>query len=95
MYRDPGPGKVGYPLRSCWLSLAHYQTLRRRTRSSAPTPEDISATLANKVTAPASGGPPVLGNAVAVAVVVAVAVAVAVAVGLAVAVAVGLAMPPP
>jgi hypothetical protein len=54
----------------------------------------MSARLAAKVTGSTSGGPPLLGSAVAVA--VGLAVAVAVAVGLAVAVAVGLAvMAPP
>ena len=78
-------------------AIACYETLRR-TRTSAPTPEDISARLANNVTVPTSGGPPLLGSTLAVALVVAVAVAVvvamAVAVGLAVdiAVAVGLAV---
>jgi hypothetical protein len=54
----------------------------------------MSVRLATKVTGPTSGGPPLLGSAVAVAVGLAVAVAVGLAV--AVAVAVGLAvMPPP
>jgi hypothetical protein len=72
-----------------------YKTLRRN-RTSAPTPEAISVRLATKVTGPISGGPPLLGSAVAVAVGLAVAVAVGLAVAVAVAVAVGLAvMPPP
>jgi len=75
------------------LSLIPYETLRRASIS-APTPEAISARLATKVTGPTSGGPPLLGSAVAVAVAVAVGLAVLVAV--AVAVAVGLAvMAPP
>ena len=80
--------------------LANYEMLRR-TRSSAPTPEDISARLANNVTVPTSGGPPLLGSTVAVAVAVVlavavvVAVAVAVAVGLAVDIAVAVAVLPP
>ena len=87
------------------MSLAHYETLLRRISTSAPTPEPMSARLAAKVTSGTSGGPPLLGSAVAVAVAVGLAVAVAVGlavavavtVGLAVAVAVaaGLAMPPP
>jgi hypothetical protein len=72
-------------------AIARYETLRR-TRSSAPTPEDISARLANNVTVPTSGGPPLLGSTLAVALVVAVAVEVAVEVAVAVAVAVGLAV---
>jgi hypothetical protein len=99
----PRPGKGGLALGSCpYFSLAPYETLRR-TSISAPTPEAISTRLATKVTGPASGGPPVLGNGaavavavdVAVAVAVAVGVAVAIAVGVAVAVAAGVAMPPP
>jgi hypothetical protein len=76
------------------VSLAHYETARRST-TSAPTPEAISVRVATKVTGPTSGGPPVLGNAVAVAVglAVAVTVGVAVAVGLAVAVAVAVGLP--
>ena len=69
------------------MSLAHYETARRST-TSAPAPEARSVRVATKVTGPTSGGPPVLGNAVAVAV----GLAVAVAVGVAVAVAVGLAV---
>jgi hypothetical protein len=65
-----------------------YQETLRRIRSSAPTPEDISARLANNVTVPTSGGPPLLGSTLAVAVALAIALAVALAVGLAVAVAV-------
>jgi hypothetical protein len=79
------------------MSLAHYETLLRRISTSAPTPEPMSVRLAAKVTSSISGGPPLGGSAVAVAVAVGLAVAVAVTVGLAVAVAVaaGLAMPPP
>jgi hypothetical protein len=69
------------------VSLAHYEAARRSS-TSAPTPEARSVRVATKVTGPTSGGPPVLGNAVAVAV----GLAVAVAVGVAVAVAVGLAV---
>jgi hypothetical protein len=88
----PRPGKGGLALGSCpYFSLAPYETLRR-TSISAPTPEAISTRLATKVTGPASGGPPVLGNGAAVAVAVDVAVAVAVAVGVAVAIAVGVAV---
>jgi hypothetical protein len=67
------------------VSLAHYET-PRRSSISAPTPEPISVRVATQVTVPTSGGPLVVGSAVAVAVAVglAVAVAVAVAVGLAV-----------
>jgi hypothetical protein len=78
-----------------------YQETLRRIRSSAPTPEDISARLANNVTVPTSGGPPLLGSTLAVAVALAVAlavglaVAVAVAVGLAVDIAVAVAVLPP
>ncbi|MFL5991642.1 MAG: hypothetical protein ACJ73W_06580 [Rubrobacteraceae bacterium] len=78
-----------------------YQETLRRIRSSAPTPEDISARLANNVTVPTSGGPPLLGSTLAVALVVAVAVEVAVevavdiAVGLAVDIAVAVAVLPP
>jgi hypothetical protein len=72
-----------------------YETLRRN-RTSAPTPEAISARLATKVTGPTSGGPPLLGSAVAVGLAVAVAVGLAVAVAVAVVVAVAVAvMPPP
>src|SRR5215207_641429 len=71
-----------------YVRLAHYETAPRRTSTSAPTPEAISVRVATQVTGPTSGGPPVVGSAVAVAVGLAVAVAVAVAVGLAVAVAV-------
>src|SRR5215211_2544083 len=74
--------------------LAHQETLRR-TSTSAPTPEDISTTLAARVTNPTSGGPPLLGSAVALAVAVAVVVAVALAVGVAVDIAVELAVLPP
>ena len=63
------------------MSQAPYETLRRN-RTSAPTPEAMSARLAAKVTGITSGGPPVLGSPVAVA--LGLAVAVAVAVGLAV-----------
>ncbi len=89
------------------MSLAHYETLLHRISTSAPTPEPMSARLAAKVTSGISGGPPLLGSAVAVAVAVGLAVAVAVglavavavtvglAVAVAVAVAAGLAMPPP
>jgi hypothetical protein len=75
------------------VSLAHYET-PRRSSISAPTPEPISVRVATQVTGPTSGGPLVVGSAVAVAVAVglAVAVAVAVAVGLAVAVAVAVAV---
>src|SRR5215212_1047987 len=66
--------------------LAHQETLRR-TSSSAPMPEDISATLATRVTSPTSGGPPVLGSGVALAVALAVALIVALAVALIVALA--------
>jgi len=83
---------VRIPL-SCRPKTIAYETLRRK-RASAPTPEAISARLAAKVSAGASGGPPLLGSAVAVAVAVAVGLAdaVAVAVGLAVAVAVAVAV---
>jgi hypothetical protein len=77
------------------LFLAPYETLRRN-RTSAPTPDAISATLATRVTGAISDAPPLLGSAVAVAVGLAVAVAVGLAVAVAVAVAVGLAvMAPP
>jgi hypothetical protein len=86
------------------LDPAPYEILRRN-RTSAPTPEAISARLAAKVTGNTTGGPPLLGSAVAVAVglavavavglAVAVAVAVGLAVAVAVAVAVGLAVIPP
>ena len=80
-------------------AIARYEMLRR-IRSSAPTPEDISARLANNVTVPTSGGPPLLGSTLAVALVVAVAVEVAVEVAVAVGVAVDIAvavavLPPP
>jgi hypothetical protein len=52
----------------------------------------MSVTLAAKVTGSISGGPPLLGSAVAVAVAVGLAVAVAVGLAVAVAVAVGLAV---
>jgi hypothetical protein len=55
----------------------------------------MSARLAAKVTGITSGGPPVLGSPVAVALGLAVAVAVAVGLAVAVAVAVGLAVIPP
>jgi hypothetical protein len=87
---DPGLGKVGAPKGLPeFLSVAHYETLRR-TSISAPTPEAMSVRLAAKVTSGTSGAPPVLGSGVAVA--VAVGLAVAVAVGVAVAVAVGVAV---
>jgi hypothetical protein len=50
-----------------------------RGRRRCPAPEDISARPANNVTVPTSGGPPLLGRTLAVAV----ALAVALAVGLA------------
>ncbi|MFL6031563.1 MAG: hypothetical protein ACJ73Y_02170 [Rubrobacteraceae bacterium] len=85
-------GKVSYTLRVYrHKPPANYEMLRR-IRSSAPTPEDISARLANNVSVPTSGGPPLLGSTLAVALVVAVAVEVAVAIALAVALAVGLAV---
>jgi hypothetical protein len=81
-------GKVSYTLRVYrHKPPANYEMLRR-IRSSAPTPEDISARLANNVSVPTSGGPPLLGSTLAVAVALVVALAVALAVGLAVAVAV-------
>jgi hypothetical protein len=96
--RSPAWEKRAGPKKPPVLSLAHYNTLRRSS-TSAPMPEAISVKLANKVTGPTSGGPPLLGSAVVVAVAVAVAVdmevAVAVAVGVAVAVAVEVAIPPP
>src|SRR5215217_379196 len=82
-----------------YVSLAPYETAPPpRSSISAPTPEPISVRVATQVASPPSGGPPVVGSglavAVALAVALAVAVAVAVAVGLAVAVAlaVGLAV---
>ena len=85
-------GKVSYTLRVYrHKPPANYEMLRR-IRSSAPTPEDISARLANNVSVPTSGGPPLLGSTLAVALVVAVALEVAVAIALAVALAVGLAV---
>src|ERR671938_424172 len=76
---------------------AHYESAPPpRTSTSAPTPEAISVRVATKVSGPPSGGPPVVGSALAVAVALAVALAMALAlaVGLAMALAlaVGLAM---
>ena len=74
---------------------AHYESAPPpRTSTSAPTPEAISVRVATKVSGPPSGGPPVVGSALAVAVALAVALAVAVALAMAVALAlaVGLAM---
>src|ERR687890_39610 len=69
-------GKVSYTLRGYrHKPLANYEMLRR-IRSSAPTPEDISARLANNVSVPTSGAPPLLGSTPAVALVVGVAVGV-------------------
>jgi hypothetical protein len=94
---EPRPRKGELTLRRShpYVRLAHYET-PRRSSTSAPTPEAMSVRVATQVTGPTSGGPPVVGSGLAVAVglAVALAVAVAVAVGLAVAlaVAVGLAV---
>jgi hypothetical protein len=75
------------------VSLATYDTAPPpRSSTTAPTPEAISVRVATQVTNPPSGGPPVVGSAVAVAVAVAVALAVAVAVAVAVGLAVALAV---
>src|SRR5215212_3935946 len=74
-----GHSPKGVRQRAFATLLAHQETLRR-TSTSAPTPEDISATLAARVTNPTSGGPPLLGSAVALAVGVAVDIAVELAV---------------
>jgi hypothetical protein len=60
------------------------QKMLRCTRSSASIPDDISATLATKLTSPASGGPPLLGSAVTAADALALALAVELAVDIAV-----------
>ena len=73
------------------MRLVHYET-PHRTSTSAPTPEAISVRVATQVTGPTSGGPPVVGSALAVAVALAVALAVAVAVAVAVGLAVALAV---
>src|SRR5215208_3041455 len=86
-----GHSPKGIRQRAFATLLAHQETLRR-TSTSAPTPEDISTTLAARVTNPTSGGPPLLGSAVALAVAVAVALAVGVEVDIAVELAV---LPPP
>jgi hypothetical protein len=66
-----------------FATLLAGQKMLRCTRSSAPIPDDISATLATKVTSPASGGPPHLGSAVTAANAVALALAVELAVDIA------------
>ena len=72
---------------------AHYESAPPpRTSTSAPTPEAISVRVATKVSGPPSGGPPVVGSALAVAVALAVALAVAVALALAVGLAMALAL---
>jgi hypothetical protein len=88
---------VSYPYERMhpFVRLANYET-PRRTTISAPNPEAISVRVATRVTSSPSGGPPVVGSALAVAVALAVALAVAVAIAVALAVAlavaVGLAM---
>src|SRR5215207_1630289 len=65
-----------------YVRLAHYETAPRRSSSSDPTPEAISVRVATQVSGPTSGGPPVVGSALAVAVGLAVALAVAMALAL-------------
>ena len=74
------------------MSLAPYETAPPRSSISAPNPEAISVRVATKVSGPPSGGPPVVGSALAVAVALAVALAVAVALALAVGLAMALAL---
>jgi hypothetical protein len=75
------------------VRLAPYETAPPpRSSISAPNPEPISVRVATRVTGPPSGGPPVEGSALAVAVALAVALAVAVGLAMALALAVGLAM---
>jgi hypothetical protein len=62
----------------------------RRKKTNAPTPEAISARLATKVTGNINSGPPLLGSAVAIEVVVAVAVEVGLAMDVALEVAIAL-----